>query len=138
MRLPSGLLAVRALGAGEVVLGLAAGITFSPPLLALTAAAYLAFAVFVVAALGSNVPLQSCGCFGQADTPPSAAHVVLDLAAAITVIAALVTDTPGSRATLADQPWHAAPFLLLLAICVYLCVLVLTVLPLTLVRRTSA
>ena len=109
MRLPSSVLAVRALGAAEVVLGLAAGITFSPPLLALTAAAYLAFAAFVVAALGSNVPLQSCGCFGQADTPPSAAHVVLDLAAAITVIAALVSDTPGLRATLADQPWHTAP-----------------------------
>lgn len=137
MRLPSALLAVRVLGAGEIVLGIAAGITFSPPLLALTAAAYLAFAAFVVVALGADVPLQSCGCFGQVDTPPSGAHVVLDVAAAIAVIAALVTDTPGLRTTLADQPWHAVPFLLLATICVYLCVQILTVLPLALGRRTS-
>jgi len=138
MRLPSSLWLVRLLGVAEVAIALAAGITFSPALLALLAAAYLGFAAFVVAALGSHTPLQSCGCFGQADTPPSSAHVALNVVAAITVFAALITGTPALRVTLSDQPWNAVPFLLLVVICLYLCVLLLTVLPLTFGRRPSA
>src|SRR5438445_8585179 len=75
LRLPSALPLVRLLGAAEVVIGVGAGVTFWPPLLALVAALYLAFAAFVVAALGAATPLQSCGCFGTTDTPPSAVHV---------------------------------------------------------------
>lgn len=138
LRLPSSLSLVRALGVTEVVVGVAAGITFSPALLALLAAAYLAFTAFVVVALGSHAPLQSCGCFGQADTPPSRAHLVLNISAAVTVLTALSTGTPALRVTVSDQPWHAVPFLLLAVVCVYLCVLVLTVLPLTVGRRPSA
>lgn len=132
MRLPAALPLVRALGLGEVVLGVAAGITFAPPLLALLAAAYLAFAAFVTAALGANTPLQSCGCFGQTDTPPSAIHVGLNLAAAGTAFAAALSGTPSLDETVADQPWGAVPFVLLVGICVYLCVVIATVLPLTL------
>jgi hypothetical protein len=122
---------VRILGAGEIALGVSAAITFARPLLVLLAAAYLAFAAFVTAALGAKTPLQSCGCFGQSDTPPSAVHVGLNLAAAGAAMAAAVTGTPGLDATLADQPWAGAPFVLLACICVWLCVLVATVLPLT-------
>ena len=130
---------VRLLGAGEVVdRGRRGHHVVARPLLALLAAAYLAFAAFVVAALGSNTPLQSCGCFGQTDTPPSGVHVALNVVAASTVVAALVTGTPALHVTLSDQPWHAVPFVLLVVICVYLCVLVLTVLPLTFGRRPSA
>jgi hypothetical protein len=132
MRLPSALPLVRVLGLGEIALGIGAGVTFARPLLVLLAAAYLAFAVFVTAALGVNTPLQSCGCFGQTDTPPSAVHVGLNLAAAATALAAAVTGTPGLDATVSDQPWSAVPFVVLVGICVYLCVLVATVLPLAL------
>jgi len=132
MRLPAALPLVRALGLGEIALGVAAGITFARPLLVLLAAAYLAFAAFVAAALGAKTPLQSCGCFGQADTPPSAVHVALNLAAAGTAFAAAFTETPSLDVTLADQPWGAVPFVLLVGICVWLCVLIATVLPLTL------
>jgi hypothetical protein len=132
MRLPSALPLVRVLGVGEVALGVGAGITFARPLLVLLAAAYLAFAAFVTAALGANTPLQSCGCFGQADTPPSAVHVGLNLAAAGTAFAAALTGTPSLDVTVADQPWSAIPFVVLVGICVYLCVLVATVLPLAL------
>lgn len=138
MRLPSSLGLVRVLGLGEVVVGVAAGVTFARPLLVLLAAAYLAFAAFVIAALGANTPLQSCGCFGQTDTPPSAVHVALNLAAAGTAFAAALSGTPALDITLADQPWHAVPFVLLVAICVHLCVLIATVLPLALGRRPSA
>ena len=137
MRLPSALPLVRLLGLGEVVVGVAAGITFARPLLVLLAAAYLGFAAFVTAALSANTPLQSCGCFGQTDTPPSTAHVGLNLAAAGTAFAAALSGSPGLDVTLSDQPWNAIPFALLVGICVYLCVLVATVLPSALGSRLN-
>ena len=132
MRLPSSPHLVRVLGALEVATGVGAGVSFSRPLLVLQAALYLAFAAFVVVALGSDRPLQSCGCFGRADTPPSGVHVILDLLAAVVALAAAVTETPRLTATLSDQPAGAVPFVLLVVVCVYLCVVSLTVLPLTL------
>jgi hypothetical protein len=136
--LPSSLSLVRALGLCEVVVGVAAGATLTRPALALLAAAYLAFAAFVAAALGANTPLQSCGCFGQVDTPPSAVHLGLNLTAAGTAFVAALSGTPALRATFADQPWNAVPFVLLVAVCVYLCVLMATVLPLVIGSRPSA
>jgi hypothetical protein len=138
MGLPSAPVLVRGLGAGEIVVALGAGATFARPLLALLAAAYLAFAAFVVSALGRNTPLQSCGCFGQVDTPPSAVHVALNLVAAGTAFAAALTGTPALGDTLAEQPGGAVPFALLVVVCVYLCVLVATVLPLVVGSRPSA
>lgn len=48
----------------------------------LVAVSYVGFAGFVLAALRRGVPLSSCGCFGARDTPPTAVHLVLNLAAA--------------------------------------------------------
>jgi len=138
IRLPSSRFFVRTLGLGELVLGVAAVATFARPLLVLVAAAYIAFAGFVVAALQSDTPLQSCGCFGQADTPPSGAHVVVNLAAAGTLCAAGLTGPSGLDVILPDQPWSAVPFVLLVIVCSYLCVVMLTVLPLTMRARTAA
>jgi hypothetical protein len=137
MRLPSTLPLVRLLGVGEIVVGIAAGVTFARPVLVLLAAAYLAFAGFVTAALSANTPLQSCGCFGQTDTPPSSVHVAMNLAAAGTAFAAALSGTPGLDVTLRDQPWNAMPFVLLVGICVYLCVVIATVLPEALGSRPS-
>jgi hypothetical protein len=138
LRLPSSLALVRLLGLGEIVVGVAAGITFARPLLVLVAAAYLAFAAFVTAALTTDAPIQSCGCLGQTDTPPSVVHVALNLASAGAAFAAALTRTPGLGDTLADQPWHGGPFVLLVSICLYLCVLATTVLPITLGSRAQA
>lgn len=138
MRLPSSLLLVRMLGIAEIAIGVSAGITFSPPLLVLVGATYLAFAAFITAALGANKPIQSCGCLGQTDTPPSVIHVGLNLVSAGIALGAAVTDTQSLDVTLSDQPWHGVPFVLLVAICVYLCVQVATVLPLTLGSRAGA
>jgi hypothetical protein len=136
VRLPSSRRLVRVLGVGEVVLAVAAAATFARPLLVLLAAAYLGFAAFVVAALDAHAPVQSCGCFGRADTPPSAVHVGLNLCAAGVLFAAALTGTPGLDSIVPDQPWSAVPFALLVAVCTYLCVIVLTLLPMTL--RSSA
>jgi hypothetical protein len=129
MHLPSRPGLVRALGAIEVVLGVAALVTGARAWLALAAAAYLAFAAFVAAALLSGSPLQSCGCFGQRDTPPSVVHLALNVTAAVVLLIAAAGELPKPVDVLADQPWHAAPFLLLVLISVQLCYLVLTALP---------
>lgn len=136
--LPASALAVRGLGLIEAVLAVAAVVTFERPVLLAVAAFYFAFAAFVAVALARNTPLQSCGCFGRLDTPPSAVHVVLDLTAGLVVVLAAVGDIPDLSATLSDQPWAGAPFLLLAATCTYLCVAALTVLPLTLRSSSSA
>ena len=138
MRLPSSAGLVRALGVAEIAVAIGAGVTFQRPLLALLAAMYLAFAAFVAAALGSNTPLQSCGCFGRADTPPSVVHLGVNIAAAMVALAAAATSTPSLGDTLSDQPWAGVPFGLLVAVSVYLCVTLLTVLPLTVRSRRVA
>jgi hypothetical protein len=133
MGLPGRPALVRLLGGGELALGLAALLTAARPLLALVAAAYLAFAAFVAAALMSGSPVQSCGCFGQPDTPPSAVHLVANLVAAATLLVAAAGDMPHPSDVIADQPWHGVPFLMLVAISIELAYLVLTVLPAVLV-----
>ena len=135
LRLPSARGLVRALGIVEIVVAVAAGVTFQRPLLALLAAMYLGFAAFVAAALGSNTPLQSCGCFGRADTPPSVVHLGVNVAAATVALLAAATSTPSLGDTLSDQPWSGVPFALLVAVSTYMCVTLLTVLPLTMRSR---
>lgn len=138
MALPSSTPLVRLLGGAEVAIGVIAGVTLWPPALLLVAALYLGFTAFVTAALGAHQPIQSCGCLGRADTPPSVVHVVLDVAAAGVALGAAVTDTPSLSATVSAQPAAGVPFLLLVAVSVYLCVTAISVLPLTLRSRTSA
>lgn len=58
---------------------LAAG---GPAFAGLVAASYLAFGLFVLAALRRGTPLSSCGCFGATDTPPTTLHLALNVAAA--------------------------------------------------------
>ena len=82
MGLPASNIAVRAGAAAELAIATAAIVDGSRPFAALVAASYLAFAAFVLAALRRNVPLSSCGCFGVEDTPPTAVHLSLNLAAA--------------------------------------------------------
>jgi len=75
----------------ELVLGVAALVIGGAVTWALVAASYLAFAVFVGAALRSGKPVGSCGCFGREDTPPHIVHVVLDLALAGAAVGAAAT-----------------------------------------------
>ena len=67
------------IGVFEVLIGV--GSLVATPLLLAQAALYLAFAVWVSVALRAEVPLASCGCLGKADTPPTVAHVLVDLLA---------------------------------------------------------
>src|SRR4051812_11127754 len=57
--------AVRLLGAGETLLGLATLLTAARPLAALVALSYAGFSCFLVVALRSGGAVSSCGCVGR-------------------------------------------------------------------------
>ena len=84
MGLPASPAVVRVGAAAELAIATAAVVDGSRPFAALVAVSYLAFAAFVAVALRRNVPLSSCGCFGAQETPPTAVHLALNLAAAAT------------------------------------------------------
>jgi hypothetical protein len=86
---------VRGGGVLAVIVSAGSVVSLSRPSALALSVFYLLLAGFVVVALTRGVPLRSCGCFGRDDTPPTATHVVVDLAAA--VVAALVALAPGSR-----------------------------------------
>jgi hypothetical protein len=103
--LPSSRAVVRALGVWEVVAGgagLTAGGRTGGFAVALT---YAGFAGFVAVALRRRLPIQSCGCFGRADTPPGPAHLAVNLSAAAAGVAVAlggsggILDAAGQRAT---------------------------------------
>jgi hypothetical protein len=96
---------VRAGAAVEVALGASTLVVGGPVLAALVAASYLGFAWFVMTALQAGTPLATCGCIGQADTPPSPRHVAVDAVLAIGALGAAVATAPA----LVDASWPAYP-----------------------------
>lgn len=98
----------------------------------LVALSYLGFAGFVGLALRRGSPVSSCGCFGKADSPPTVAHVVVNLAAAAAAGWAAVTPHPGMLDLVRHQPLDGAPLVLLLGATAYLAYLVVAALPKTL------
>jgi hypothetical protein len=130
--LPGGSWLVRVGGAFEVAVGAVALAVGDRLVAALVAASYAGFAAFVGAALARDAPISSCACFGRADTPPSRAHVVVNvvLAVAATVVA---VDPPASlREVVAGQPLAGIPFVLLVIAGVVAVFLALSTLPRTL------
>jgi hypothetical protein len=91
---------VRIGAAAELAVATAAVVDGSRPFAALVAGSYLAFAAFVLVALRRHLPLSSCGCFGAQETPPTAVHVAVNLAAAA-IAAAVALGLGGDGAGLA-------------------------------------
>lgn len=129
-RLPAPRPLVRAGAAAEVALGLAAVVTGSPVAAALVAVSYAAFTAFVLLALRRGGVLASCGCFGKADTPPTATHVAVT--GAFAVVAGLVALDPPAAATLTGA---GLPLLVATAAVAATAYLVLALLPLLRVAR---
>jgi hypothetical protein len=130
--------AVRAGGAAEVVVAGAALVAGGRWPAAVIAVSYLAFAVVVALAAKSRSPLTSCGCFGEVDAPPTAAHAAVNFGIAAIAASVLATRTPpaallggGIRQVAAGHPLVGAVFLLLTAVVAYLAYLVMAVLPQT-------
>lgn len=102
---------VRLGAVGEVAVALSAVIWPGPVTGSLVAAAYAAFALFVVAALVRGWPIASCGCFGRPDTKPGVAHVALNAGAAVAA-AWWATNAPSRLGHfLSGQPWSGVPLI---------------------------
>lgn len=127
--LPSSIGLVRTIGVGEVVLGIGAGASGSRIAMAIVAAAYLCFTGFVALALRSGRPVQSCGCFGAVDTPPSWIHLVVTSGFAIIAGWCAVAGTPSMADLIEGEPLAGVPYLAAVAAVTYLFVVVLTVVP---------
>lgn len=83
--LPASALLTTLLAGGEVVSG-SLGLAGSAIAVWVAAFLYLSFAVFTFAAVRNRIPVQSCGCFGRDDTPPSWLHVGFNVSAAAALI----------------------------------------------------
>lgn len=124
--LPSSNSLSRLLGIVEILVAIAALATGG---LAVVAAGclYTAFAMFTAAALRRHLPIQSCGCFGRDDTPPTILHVAYNSTAAAALFALPLLE-------LAPIAWGVAPLELVLflgfaAVGVYASYLLLARLP---------
>lgn len=124
-KLPSDTRLVRLLGVMEVLLAAAVlllGGTIPAVLLATT---YAAFAVF---AYRQSRRGEGCGCFGEAQTPTTPTHVVLNVVAAVTATVAAVQPA-APLAALGDDPLLLVVALALLLTATTLLRLALTALP---------
>jgi hypothetical protein len=129
VRLPSSSAAVVLLGVLEVLSAIV-GIAVGGRWLAPAAALYLGFALFTVAAVRGNLPVQSCGCFGREDTPPTVIHIVYNLAA--TAAIGFLALTGGAAVPWSAPSMEIALFLGFSMIGGYLSYLLLAQLPQTL------
>lgn len=76
------------IGLVEVAVGVAA-LAYSEALV-VQGLLYSVFAGWVILALRADVPIASCGCLGRDDTPPTVAHAVLNVLAALVSFGAAV------------------------------------------------
>ena len=133
--LPSSDRVVRLLGAVEGVVGLGCLLASGRRELSVALAVlYLGFAGFLVALLRSPDRPGSCGCVGATEAPPTRLHVILDLGAALTGVAAAARPLPGLLPFAADLGWGGVPFVMGVALSAYLVHLVLAYLP-AVIRR---
>jgi hypothetical protein len=125
---------VRFLGVVEVAAAVV-GLAFAGPWVLAAAVLYLGFAVFTTLAVKNVVPVQSCGCFGREDTPPSWFHVAFNVIALFGLVGVIATN--GS-----PVPWDAPVIQVLVylgfaALGTFLSYLLLTRLPQTLAVSVS-
>ncbi len=130
--LPAGRPLVILLGLLEVAVGAGVVLVATTLWLAAMTGLYLGFAAFIVAALRVGAT-GSCGCFGGNDTPPSLAHLALNLAGSTTAALAWAAGVPSLVDTLASQPAGGAPFVGVTVLAVASALLVMTELPKTMV-----
>jgi hypothetical protein len=126
------------LAVGEVFTGLYAAIDGSRAAGIAVMAWYLGFAVFVAVALRRSVPLASCGCLGKPDTPPTPAHLLVNVLFTAVALGVAIDPYGPTADLLGDQPAAGVPLLLWVGLGVYVTYLVLAVLPATLEATAAA
>lgn len=125
--LPAGAWTAPALGGVEIIAGLT-GIVFGGWAAASAGLIYAGFGAFVIYALVRRLPIQSCGCFGKSDTPPTWTHVGFNLISAGSGVGLAFSDT-APISLLAGQPAWGIPYLGFVAIGVVVVYLLLAELP---------
>ncbi|HJR91453.1 MAG TPA: MauE/DoxX family redox-associated membrane protein [Acidimicrobiia bacterium] len=131
--LPDGAWTAPALGLAEVVAGIGGTVLGGPASVAV-GVIYLGFAGFVTLALVRKLPIQSCGCFGRTDTPPTWGHLVFNLVSAAVAFALAATGSIPLD-TLGDQPLAGIPYLGFVGLGVWIVYLLLAELPTLRTRR---
>lgn len=124
----------RALGVGEVALGLTALVGEIAAIAVVVGVTYVAFAATVVQA--KRVGAGSCGCFGRIDAPPSWWHVGGNLGLAVSSFAAAAGRSP--LEVMEDQPLGGVGFVVIIGVLAGLELLVFTSLPEALTSRQRA
>lgn len=107
-----------AVGVGSLAIG-------GPVFAAVTGALYLGFVVVVWRAIATGA--SSCGCFGRVDTPPSAVHIIGNLALAGASLVATAGDTPLD--VMDGQPAAGIGFVLVVGVLAGLSLVMFTALP---------
>jgi hypothetical protein len=128
-RLPSSRLISRTLGLAEAAAGVT-GLTFGGVWLSGATLLYASFFAFTAMAVRRRLPLQSCGCFGRDDTPPSALHVVFNGLSALALGYLVAVDQ--NPVPWSDPPVQVAVYLAFSLVGAYLAYLLLAQLPDTL------
>jgi hypothetical protein len=100
----------RGIGSVEMAVGTAALVRPGPATELALAITYLSFAAFVGFLLIARPGAVSCGCAGAKDVPPSPTHVVLNVVAAGTALAAAIAPPPGLGRMVASFGWASVPF----------------------------
>lgn len=125
--LPDGAWGVKAIGGVEIA-GAILGLVLGGWAAGIVAVTYLGFALFVANALLREIPIQSCGCFGRTDTPPTWSHLVFNLASAAAAVGVAVTGTVPVDLFI-DQPLLGIPYLGFVTVGVWVVYLLLAELP---------
>jgi hypothetical protein len=124
--LPAGRVAVDALALTEIALGLL-GAWYGGALAVTVAAFYLVLAAALVRLL-RRAPSTPCGCLGGHESPPTRAHVLINVSAAACALVAAPAGRP--LADVAGKPLTASVFAVLVVLAVALTSLVTDALPL--------
>ena len=128
--LPAGTPGAYAVGLVEVGAGLAGTIVGGWASLSVVLI-YISFAAFVGYALWRKLPIQSCGCFGREDTPPTLGHIVFNSVSALAAFGIFTTGRIPAEVLL-DQPLRGVPYVAFVALGVWVVYLLLAELPRTL------
>lgn len=126
MKLRSPTRRMRALGVGEVALGVACAVHPTPPLAVALAVVYTSFAAVAVVLMRRRA---ACGCFGENDFPVSLAHVIASELLGLLALAAALAG-PRALGWVLGQPAPTAVVLLIaIAGAAYATVLIYTLAP---------
>ena len=120
---------VRVGGVAEVAIGAGALVWGTRAWGALVALSYASFAAFVLFVRRRGGALGSCGCFGELDTPPTLAHVILTAVLACTGIGVAIGSRASLPAVVETQALLGLPALVMVAAGTFLAFLVVARLP---------